>query len=62
MDEINKKQVGLTNSQIAELIFNLNDRDFYEVFELLHDKTEKDLTIGQFIDMCMNEIKSIMEE
>lgn len=60
MDRMDKRKAGLTNSQIAEVIFNLNDSDFYEVFTELHRKTEKGCAIGQFIDMCMEEIEGIM--
>lgn len=59
MGEMDKKQAGLTNSQIAELIWNLNDRDFLEVFEELNNKVGKtDLSIGELIDICFNEIKT----
>lgn len=58
MDEIDKKQAGLTNSQIAELIWNLNDRDFLEVFEELNNRAKTKKSIGEFIDICLNEIKA----
>lgn len=55
-----KKELGLTNSDIAELINNLSDEDFYEVMTLLPKET--DYTIGEFIDKCLDEIKTNIKE
>ena len=58
MDEMDKKQVGLTNSQIAELVWNLDDRDFLEVFEELNNRAKTKKSIGEFIDICLDEIRA----
>lgn len=55
-----KKELGLTNSEIAELIDNLSDDDFYEVMMLLPKET--DHTIGETIDMWLDEIEANIEE
>lgn len=57
MDEIYKEQVGLSNLQIANLIWNLNDVDFLEVFGTLENRLEKNLSIGSFIDVCLKAAK-----
>lgn len=59
MEEMDKKKAGLTNPQIAELIWNLNDEDFVEVFENIESRIQKELTIGEFIDVCISEVKNL---
>ena len=60
---ITKKSLGLTNAQIAELIDNLSDDDFYEVMNLQGKDAEerKVMTVGQWIDMVMMEIEENIE-
>lgn len=55
---MNKRELGLTNADIADIIYNLNDRDFYEVMTELNKSSEK--SIGEWIDMCMQEIENQM--
>lgn len=58
-----KKELGLTNSEVAELIKELSDDDFYEVMMLVYEGYEKTgLTLGQNIDAWLNEIKENIEE
>lgn len=59
MEEMDKKKAGLTNSQIAELIWNLNDEDFVEVFENIESRIQKELTVGEFIDVCISEVRNL---
>lgn len=59
MEEMDKKKAGLTNPQIAELIWNLNDEDFVEVFENIESRIQKELTVGEFIDICISEVKNL---
>lgn len=59
MEEMDKKKAGLTNSQIAELIWNLNDEDFAEVFKNIESRIQKELTVGEFIDVCISEVRNL---
>lgn len=53
---MDKRELGLTNAQIAELIYNLNDFDFLEVFMLFYEKANTELSIGTWIEACLKEI------
>ena len=59
---MDKRSLGLTNADIADIIYNLNDRDFYEVMTELNKRLNKssEKSIGEWIDMCMQEIENQM--
>lgn len=53
---MNKRELGLTNADIADIIYNLNDRDFYEVMTELDKKNSTGKSIGEWVDFCLEEI------
>lgn len=59
---MNKKEVGLTNYQIAEIINSLCDDDFLEVFDELRGMNVIVGTIGCWVDECLREIKKNIAE
>ena len=74
MEEMDKKKAGLTNPQIAELIWNLNDEDFVEVFENIRKRNPKETEIiilpgcnhgnGMYkqTELYQNKIKQFLEK
>lgn len=56
---MDKRELGLTNADVADIIYSLNDRDFYEVMTELNKKNSTEKSIGEWIDMCMDEIGNL---